>query len=135
MVRRIVTLTVLVSLLLLMICLPGSLSPVSGKTTSAYFAYLPLINKPPEPPAWIGPDGGQIIAIAIAASQPSTVYAGTWGSGVYKSTDSGKTWTWKSYGLAHSYINAIAVDPNDPKIVYAGTYTGKLYKTIDGGES
>ncbi len=107
---------------------------VSGQTHLTYSVHVPIVLNPPDPPVWIGPDGGDIIAIAVAASQPSTVYAGTWGSGVYKSTDGGATWVWKSQGLAYPFINSIAVDPQNEQVVYAGTYTGKLYKTIDGGE-
>ena len=56
-------------------------------------------------------------------------------SGVYKSTDGGITWVWKSQGLAYRSIYSIAVDPHNPRIAYAGTYTGKVYKTVNGGES
>ena len=108
---------------------------VSGQTSSIYSVHIPIVLNPPEPPVWVGPDGGQIIAIDVADSQPSMVYAGTWGSGVYKSTNGGATWVWKSQGLAHAYINSIAVDPHNPQVVYAGTYTGKVYKTLNGGEN
>jgi len=111
--------------------------PTFGQVSdAATIAYFPVIyGPPPEPPAWIGPYGGYIIAIAIAPSQPNTIYAGTWGSGVFKSTDSGATWVWKSHGLGTPFINSMAVDPKDPQTVYAGTYKGKVYKTIDGAEN
>ena len=111
-------------------------APAVGQTPDTYSAYLPLVDgQPPIPPTWIGPDGGYIIAVAVAPSQPSIVYAGTWGSGIFKSSDAGATWAWKSQGLGMPFINSLAVDPENPQIVYAGTYTGKLYKSVDGGES
>jgi photosystem II stability/assembly factor-like uncharacterized protein len=110
-------------------------APVSGQMSSTNPVYLPVVFSPPEAPVWVGPDGGSIISIDVADSQPMTVYAGTWGSGVYRSIDGGITWVWQSQGLANQYINSIAVDPHNARIAYAGTYTGKVYKTVNGGES
>lgn len=112
--------------------------PTFGQTTESdpEKVFLPLIyGPPPDPPAWIGPDGGKIIVAAIAPSQPEIIYAGTWGSGVFKSNDGGNTWAWKSQGLAAPYINSMVVDPKDPQTVYAGTYKEKVYKSTDGAES
>ncbi len=64
-------------------------------------------------------------------------YAGT---GVFKSTDGGKTW--KNMGLRDSHhIGRVLVHPGDNNTVFAASlgplYTGKgqrgLYKTVDGG--
>jgi photosystem II stability/assembly factor-like uncharacterized protein len=110
-------------------------APALGQNESTHQLYFPLIYNPPEPPAWVGPYGGKIVSMAIARSQPWIIYAGTWDSGVFKSTDSGATWTWKSAGLGNMYIQSIAVDPKNPLVAYAGTYKGKLYKTVNGGES
>ena len=41
----------------------------------------------------IGPGGGNVNAVAIDPQTPGTVYAGTWGSGVYKSTNGGVSWS------------------------------------------
>jgi hypothetical protein len=105
-------------------------SPASGQT-GGYQAYLPLIFNPPEPPAWIGPYGGHISA---AAAHSGVVYAGTWGSGIYKSMDGGATWVHKSAGLGSSYIGALAIDPENYQIAYAGTRGAGIYKTVDGGD-
>ncbi|MFO0824095.1 MAG: PDZ domain-containing protein [Gemmataceae bacterium] len=90
--------------------------------------------------------------VAIAPSEPSTVWVGTgegnprnsvsYGDGVYKSTDGGKTW--KNMGLKKSFqIGKIVVHPKDPNVVYVGAL-GRLYgpneerglfKTEDGGKT
>ncbi|CAN5643322.1 hypothetical protein BH23PLA1_BH23PLA1_21280 [soil metagenome] len=90
--------------------------------------------------------------VAVAPSDKSIVWIGTgeqnprnsvsYGDGVYKSTDGGKTWT--NMGLRDSFqIGRIKIHPEDPNIVYVGAL-GRLYgpneerglfKTTDGGES
>ena len=89
-------------------------------------------------------------ALAVAPSDPKTVYAGTGegfprntaalGDGVFKSTDAGKTW--KSAGLADSeHIAKLAIDPRNPNVVLAAAMgpewtpggTRGIYRTIDGG--
>ncbi|HEV8378703.1 MAG TPA: PDZ domain-containing protein, partial [Tepidisphaeraceae bacterium] len=90
--------------------------------------------------------------VAVAPSDPNIVWVGTgennprnsvsWGDGVYKSTDGGKTW--KNMGLKKSFqIGRIAIHRTNPNIVYVGAL-GRLYgpseerglfKTMDGGGS
>ncbi|HKY44121.1 MAG TPA: hypothetical protein VJM50_13635, partial [Pyrinomonadaceae bacterium] len=90
--------------------------------------------------------------IAIAPSDPNIVWVGTgepnnrqsssFGDGIYKSTDAGKTFT--KMGLEDSQtIGRIVIDPKDPNIVYAaviGHLFGPnkergVYKTTDGGKT
>jgi photosystem II stability/assembly factor-like uncharacterized protein len=90
--------------------------------------------------------------VAVSQSNPDLVYVGTgesnnrqstsWGDGVYKSTDGGKTYT--NVGLrASKHINRIVIDPRNTDIVFVAA-TGPLfgsggdrgvYKTIDGGKT
>lgn len=90
--------------------------------------------------------------IAIAQSHPQIIWAGTGeatcrnsvtiGDGVYKSTNSGKTWT--NMGLENTrHISRIVINPGDPNIVYVaamGHLWGPneergIYKTTDGGKT
>src|SRR5207244_6654501 len=91
-------------------------------------------------------------AIALAPSDPSIVWLGTgeannrqsssWGNGVYKTTDGGKTW--QHVGLAETHhIGRIVVHPTDPNTAYVAA-VGRLwgpskergvYKTTDGGKT
>ncbi len=78
---------------------------------------------------------GSIGAIAVAPSAPDTVYVGTgeadmrsqisYGNGMYKSTDGGKTW--KHIGLENTrQIGRIAVDPKNPNVVFVAAL-GHVY--------
>ena len=65
----------------------------------------------------------------------NTLYAGTIGQSVWRSTDIGKTWHRVSNGMfPEADIRAIVVDPNDSNILYAGTEKG-IVKTTDGGNN
>jgi photosystem II stability/assembly factor-like uncharacterized protein len=90
--------------------------------------------------------------VQVAQSNPNVVWVGTgeanprnsvsWGDGVYKSTDGGKTW--KNMGLKKIFqTGRIAIHPEDPNIVYVGAL-GRLwgpneerglFKTTDGGKT
>ncbi len=90
--------------------------------------------------------------VCVAPSNPNIVWVGTgennprnsvsYGDGVYKSGDGGKTW--QHMGLDGSFqIGRIAIHPTDTNIVYVGAL-GRLYgpnderglyKTTDGGKS
>ncbi|MEK6336064.1 MAG: glycosyl hydrolase [Acidobacteriota bacterium] len=90
--------------------------------------------------------------IVLDPKNPLTVWVGTgennsqrsvsYGNGVYRSDDSGKTW--RNVGLKTSeHIGRIAIDPKDSNIVYVaaqGPLWGPggdrgLYKTTDGGKT
>ena len=60
-------------------------------------------------------------ALAIDPTTPATLYAGTSGDGVFKSTDSGGTWAAANTGLTTLHVNALAIDPATPATLYAGT--------------
>ena len=90
--------------------------------------------------------------VTVSQSNPDLVWVGTgesnnrqstsWGDGVYKSTDGGKTYT--NMGLKTSrFINRIVIDPRNNDVVFVAA-TGSLwgpggergvYKTTDGGKT
>ncbi|GAP05247.1 MAG TPA: hypothetical protein DEQ80_11075 [Anaerolinea thermolimosa] len=118
-------------LLLLLLSAP----PTSTQADPPPFqAYLPVIMRS-EPPLWMGPFGGSVVVITPDPTNGSVIYAGTWGAGVYKSTDAGVSWSPARSGLWNLYINSMAVDPRNGLNVYAGTYGDGIFKSTDGGAS
>ncbi|PYJ88283.1 MAG: glycosyl hydrolase, partial [Verrucomicrobia bacterium] len=91
-------------------------------------------------------------AIAVAPSDHNVVYVGTgeaavrgnisYGAGVYKSVDAGKTW--KNIGLKDTrHIGALIVDPKNPDIVlvaalghiFGPNLERGIFRTTDGGKT
>ncbi len=90
--------------------------------------------------------------VTVSQSNPDLVWTGTgesnnrqstsWGDGVFKSTDGGKTWV--DMGLRTSrHINRIVIDPRDNNVVFVAA-TGSLwgpggergvFKSVDAGRT
>jgi len=79
-----------------------------------------------------GPEGGAIGALAIDPANPATLYAGTSGGGVFKSSNGGESWAAINAGLTNTFVYSLAVDPSAPATLYAGTFSG-VFKSTDGG--
>jgi photosystem II stability/assembly factor-like uncharacterized protein len=111
--------------------------PRISSTSLFYFPYVSFVLPPPPPTASIleavGPDGGGVTSVLLNPKNPQIAYAGTWGAGVFKSLDGGKTWESASIGLENLYVQSMVIDPVHPEIIYAGTYRSGVYKTINGG--
>ncbi len=121
----------------------GAVSGGVWKTTDAGISWQPLFQH--QKVSSIG-------AIAVAPSDPNVVYVGTgescprgdlsFGDGMYKSVDGGKTW--KHIGLNDTrHIAAIIVDPQNPDRVFVaalGHVFGPnsergIYRSLDGGKT
>ena len=96
---------------------------------------------------------GSVGAVAVSTHNTNIVYVGmgehaprgvmtSYGDGVYKSTDAGKTW--KHMGLSETHhISRIAIHPTNPDIVYVaaqGQLYGPnkergIYKSVDAGKT
>jgi hypothetical protein len=74
-----------------------------------------------------------ITALAIDPLTPATLYAGTDGGGVFRSTDGGAHWAKVSSGLGNMKIYCLAVDPRTPSILYAGSYGGGVFRSTNSG--
>jgi photosystem II stability/assembly factor-like uncharacterized protein len=79
----------------------------------------------------IGPEGGNVKALAVDPQNPAVVYAVT-GNAVFKSIDYGDHWRPVNSGLSSRPIYSIAVNPQSPAICYVGTESG-VFKSTNGG--
>jgi photosystem II stability/assembly factor-like uncharacterized protein len=95
---------------------------------------------------WLGPGtmSGRITAIEGVPSDGKTIYVGTAGGGIWKTTNAGASFT-PIFDKYCQSIGAIAIDPKNSKVIYAGTGESNmrnsvsigngLYKSTDGGSN
>lgn len=72
------------------------------------------------------------MALALDTRNPGTVYAASWGNGMWRSGNGGARWVEANAGLSGVIVHSVAVHPAVGQIAYAGT-VGNLFKTVDGG--
>jgi photosystem II stability/assembly factor-like uncharacterized protein len=83
----------------------------------------------------IGPfRGGRTQAASGVAGHPNLFYMGVSGGGVWKTTDSGRTWQPLFDDQPTGTIGAIAVAPSDANVIYVGASDG-LYQSTDAGKN
>ncbi len=80
-----------------------------------------------------GPYGGYVSAMAASPAAPSTLYAGLYVGGVYRSTDAGRNWVAANEGLTDEIVYAVAVHPSTPTTLFVGTDSGGVFKSTDSG--
>ena len=94
----------------------------------------------------IGPHrGGRVLAVSGVRDDPNTFYFGAVAGGIWKTTDSGHTWTPIFDQQPVASIGALAVSTSDPNVIYVGTgeadmrsdisYGAGVYKSIDAGRT
>jgi photosystem II stability/assembly factor-like uncharacterized protein len=94
----------------------------------------------------IGPyRGGRALAVTGVPGEPGVFYFGAVAGGVWKTIDSGATWTPIFDKMPMSSIGAIAVAPSNHNVIYVGsgegalrgniTYGDGVYKSTDGGKN
>jgi photosystem II stability/assembly factor-like uncharacterized protein len=71
--------------------------------------------------------------LAIDPRTPSTLYAGFFNRGIFKSTDAGGTW--RAVGPTLARVRVLAVDAETPTTLYVGTHYGGAFKSTDGGST
>ncbi len=88
---------------------------------------------------------GRVNAVSGVAGQPNTFYFGSVGGGVWKSLNSGRTWTPIFDSTNVASIGAIGVAPSNPDVIYVGTgeadmrdsiaFGNGVYKSTDAGKT
>ena len=75
---------------------------------------------------------GCVTAVAVAPSEPATVYVSNKLNGIFRSDDAGATWTALD---APKTVYSIAVSPSDAAIAYAACDAAGVYRTADHGRT
>jgi photosystem II stability/assembly factor-like uncharacterized protein len=73
--------------------------------------------------------------VAVDPHDPARLYCGTWGSGLWRSADAGRSWDRVGEGIAHAEITAVAVSPAERGVVYVGTEPSAAFRSENGGET
>ncbi|MGH9932324.1 MAG: WD40/YVTN/BNR-like repeat-containing protein, partial [Pyrinomonadaceae bacterium] len=121
----------------------GAVAGGVWKTTDAGHTWKPIFDS--QPVASIG-------ALAVSTSDPNVIYVGTgeadmrsditYGAGMYKSFDAGKSWSY--IGLSDTrQIGRVLVDPKDSDVVlvaalghgFGPNAERGVYRTTDGGKT
>ena len=83
--------------------------------------------------------------ITLHPTNPAIFFAGSAGGGLWKTTNSGASWTTSTDNLPVTAVSDLAIDPSNPNIMYLATGGGDdllsaypvgsdgVYKSIDGG--
>lgn len=114
-----------------------------GTAVPATSATSPSTAVNPQQWTFIGPQpigtgtnpwAGSVLNLAIDPHNPSTLYAGTFVGGLWKTTNSGAAWLPLSDAGALVDVQWIAVDPVVLNTVYV-LDAGSIYKSADGGST
>lgn len=82
--------------------------------------------------------GKEPVAVAADPGDPSRLYAGTLGDGLWRSADGGASWERAGDGIPHDTVMSVAVARPvgaAPGVVYAGTEPSTLSRSEDGGDT
>src|SRR4051812_2168178 len=103
-----------ISLALFLATLAGTSIQAQTKISSSTFGQMEA--------RWLGPGtmSGRITAIDGVAADGKTIYVGTAGGGVWKTTNAGTTFK-PVFDKYTQSIGALAVDQKNPKVIYVGT--------------
>ncbi len=99
------------------------------KRLLACFAVVALLGAQSLQAQWIqtnGPYGSDILCFAVNGSH---IFAGTFGDGVFLSTNNGTSWTTVNTGLTNTFVLSLAVNGSN---LFAGTGSGVFLSTNNG---
>ncbi len=119
---------------------------------------IPAPTYPAPPDGWVGKPTmfGQAYEWSLrliwtlvpgAASEPGVLWCGTSPGGLFRSEDSGESWTlnrslwdepgresWVGGGADQPGLHSICIDPRDPHHIAVAVSTGGVWRTRDGGD-
>jgi photosystem II stability/assembly factor-like uncharacterized protein len=105
----------------------------SGASWKDIGFFVPVENLPKQ-----GYVDGLATNVELDPFSDDTIYVGTNGYGVYKTTNAGRTWSPMNQGLNTPFIKgpgALQVHPRLPGTLFASTQSGGIYKSANGASS
>ncbi len=81
-----------------------------------------------------GPFLGVVVAIVSDPVDPQNLFLASYGGGVFRSRDGGRSWKTASEGLPDRQVFTLAIDPSASQSIYAGTDQG-VFRSTDSGAS
>lgn len=112
--------------LMALACLSGT--SIAQKISLAQFKNLKPRN--------IGPAGmsGRITSIDVVVDNPNIIYLGAASGGVWKTENSGNSWTAVFDDQSTQNIGSVAIQQSNPNIVWVGTGEGNPRNSLNLGE-
>jgi ligand-binding sensor domain-containing protein len=105
---------------------------LSGSTMAENFS-APDPHMPPQASGEgpFNPSAASVQALTLAGK--GSVYAGSFGHGIFRTVDRGANWTPVGAGVSDPFILSLAVTKDGA--VYAGTFRGGVFRSRDDGKS
>ncbi len=100
------------------------------RTQIVSFALVAVLSGSVAPAQWVqtsGPEGTDTYSLAVSGTN---LFAGTYKGGVYRSTNSGGSWTAVDSGLTNMWVRALAVSGTN---IFAGTYGNGVFLSTNNG--
>ncbi len=73
--------------------------------------------------------------VEVDPANVNTIYVGSDGQGVYRSTDGGASWSFGIGGTGSLAVREVHVDAASSSVVYTGSGSNAVWKSADGGTS
>jgi photosystem II stability/assembly factor-like uncharacterized protein len=75
--------------------------------------------------------------VAVDPQQPEEVYRGTFGQGLWRSSDAGRTWKHVGTDVIHEQVTSVAISSGErshgQNSIYVGTEPSAIFRAEDGG--
>ncbi len=89
--------------------MPGKSLCIAVICLGLFFVSPPGVSRAHHTNMHRGNVGALVLFLAVDSQQPETLYAGSFGHGIFKSNDGGKLWVAINRGLENLYVRALAL--------------------------